>query len=57
MYYVMSDLSREIAALMPIYSRPIFYNFAFAILTTIEQIFPLFQRALVENGTPEVEQA
>ena len=30
-------------------------NISLAILTTIEQIFPLFYRGLVENGTPEVD--
>ena len=53
----MSHLSREIVTLMPIYSLQIFPNFTLAILTTIEQIFPLFQRALVGNRTPEVDQA
>ena len=32
----------------------IFPNFALAILTTIEQIFPLIRRFLVGNRTPEV---
>ena len=34
----------------------IFHNFAMVIVTTIEPIFLLFQRSLMENGTPEVDQ-
>ena len=33
----------------------IFPNFALAILTTIEPIFPLFQRSLMASGTPKVD--
>ena len=35
---------------------PNFPKFALAILATIEQIFPLFQRDLVVKSTPEVDQ-
>jgi len=31
-------------------------NFALAVMTKIEHIFPLFQRNRMENGTPEVDQ-
>jgi len=55
-YLVMSHSSRDIVALMPVYSMQIFSNFALAILTSSEQIFPLFQGSLMENGTPEVDQ-
>ena len=40
---------------MPVYSIQIFHNFALAMLTTIEQKFPIFQHAPVEKRTPEVE--
>ena len=39
-----------------IYSMINFPNFALAILTTIEQIFLLFQYILMENCKPEVDQ-
>ena len=51
----MSHLSREIVTLVPMYPMQIFPNIALAILTTIDQIFPLFQRYMMENSTPEVD--
>ena len=54
---VMSHFLREIVSRTPIYPIQFFPNFALAVLTTIEQIFPLFQRDQVENGTPEVDQS
>jgi len=54
--YVTRYLSQEIVTRLPIYSMQIYPIFAIAMLTTIEQIFPLFQRDLVEKSTPEVDQ-
>jgi len=36
-------------------SMQIVPNFALAVLTQIEQIFPLFQRIPTKNCTPEVD--
>ena len=33
-----------------------FSNFALAVLMTTKHIFPLFQRSLMENSTPELDQ-
>ena len=54
--YVTRYLSQEIVTRLRIYSMQIYPNFAIAILTKIEQIFPLFERDLVDKGTPEVDQ-
>ena len=41
----MSHLSRQIVTLMPLYSMQIFPNFGLAVMTTIEQICPIYYPA------------